>query len=123
MTDAQMWALIVGFIAPVLVSVVQQPRWSARTRVTVVVLSSILLGAGTAAVTGEMTGRTLVSSILVVLVTAIATYQSIWKASGIAAAIESATSPTSRALTTRIDTAEPLLVPQDPNPPKASNGL
>ena len=90
-SDAQMWALIVGFGLPLLVAVLQQPKWSNRVRVTVGVLASIVAGAGTAFFTGEFTGRSIVSCALVVCVASIATYQNLWKPTKIAPLIEAKT--------------------------------
>lgn len=90
-TDAQMWALIVGFLSPLLIAVVQQPRWSNRFRVLVTVVWSAVAGAGTAYFAGEFSGRGVVSAGLVVCVTAIATYSNLWKPSRIAPMIEAKT--------------------------------
>ncbi|HTW17098.1 MAG TPA: hypothetical protein VMF51_18350 [Nocardioides sp.] len=91
-TDAQMWALIVGFASPLLIAVVQQPTWSGRRRTLVTIVWSIVAGGGTAFFTDEFTGRSLLSCFLVICVAAIATYQSIWRPLKIAPAIEAATS-------------------------------
>lgn len=95
-TDAQMWALIVGFLSPLLIAVVQQPKWSNRLRVLVTVAWSVVAGGGTAYFAGEFSGRGVVSAALVVCVTAIATYSNLWKPTRIAPMIEAATSPTPR---------------------------
>lgn len=92
-SDAQMWSLIVGFGLPLLVAMIQQPKWSNPVRVTVTVLSSIVAGGGTAYFAGEFTGRSVLSCALVVCVAAIATYQNLWKPTRVAPAIEAATSP------------------------------
>ena len=90
-TDAQMWALIVGFGLPLLVAVIQQPRWSNPIRVAMSVATAIVAGAGTAYFSGEFTGRGIVSCVLVVLVASIATYQNLWKPTKIAPLIEAKT--------------------------------
>ena len=95
-TDAQMWALVVGFVSPLLIATIQQPRWSNPVRVGVAAAWSILAGGGTAWFNDEFTGRGILSSALVVLVTAIATYQHLWKPAHITTRIEAATSPRSR---------------------------
>lgn len=98
MTDLQMWELIVGFLSATFVlPVIQQPRWSVGTRAFVTFLYSIVVGLVTAYLTGAFDGvrdlRTAVSSVLFMLVTAIASYHGFAKPVGIAPAIEGATSP------------------------------
>lgn len=93
MTNAQMWSLVVGFVIPPLLAVVQQPSWSAKWRAVVMFVVALLAGAGTAFFTDQFEGKDVTTSVLIVLVTAIATYESFWKKTGIAPAIEKATSP------------------------------
>lgn len=93
--DMLMWNLVVGFLLPNGVAVVNQPRWSPIAKGIVTLIIVTLVGAGTAYFHGELTGRGIVSSILVVAVLTIVTYQTLWKPSGIAPAIERGTSPNS----------------------------
>lgn len=97
MTDGQMWELIVGFISATFVlPVIQQPHWSARVRAAVTFGYSVVVGLVTAYLAGAFNGvqdaRTGVTGVLTMLVTAIATYHGFAKPTGIAPAIESATS-------------------------------
>lgn len=91
MTDLQMWTLIVGFFAPLLVSVLRQPWMTRRWRLALVVAASLVLGIVTAYLTGQFTGRSAVSAVLVVLVVSIAMYEGLWKGTGVTDAIEAAT--------------------------------
>lgn len=91
MTDLEMYALIVGFLLPPVLSVVQQSGWSDRLRAVVAFLACALAGAGTAYFQGDLTGRRFVSASLVVLVTALATYRNLWKPTGVSPAIETKT--------------------------------
>lgn len=79
---------------PPLVAIIQQPRWSNTIRSLVMAISSIVIGAGTAFFENDQVfkGRSVVESILVVAVAAIAAYHGFWKPTGIAPAIERATS-------------------------------
>jgi hypothetical protein len=92
LTDAGMWALIVAFASPLVLAIVQQPRWSAAVRAVVTVLFSALAGTLTAYFAGAFTGRNVVSTILLVLVATIVFYKGFWKPTGVAPGIESATS-------------------------------
>jgi len=98
MNDLAMWELIVGFIsATFILPVIQQPTWSERVRSLVTFGYSIIVGLGTAYLTGGFDNvtdlRTAVSAILLMLVTALATYKGFAKPTGIAPAIEKSTSP------------------------------
>lgn len=96
-TELAMWDLVVGFLsATFILPVIQQPRWSDQTRALITFGWSVVTGAVTAILSGAMDGvhdwKAAVSSILLVLVTAIATYRGFAKPTKIAPAIESATS-------------------------------
>ncbi len=98
MSDLQMWQLIVAFISATFVlPVLQQPRWTAATRAVVTFLYSIVVGLVTAYLEGSLTTirdfRTGVSSVLLFLVAAVASYKGFAKPIQIAPAIERATSP------------------------------
>lgn len=98
MNDLQMWELIVGFLSATLVlPLIQQPHWTARTRASVTFVYAIVVGLVTAYLTGAFAGvhdfRTGVSAVLLMLITAIASYRGFAKPTGIAPAIERATSP------------------------------
>ncbi len=98
MSDLQMWTLVVGFLSATFVlPVIQQPRWSTRLRAAVTFLYSVVVGLGTAYLTGSFSGvhdvRTGVSAVLFTLITAIASYRGFAQPTGIAPTIEAATSP------------------------------
>ena len=91
MTDFEMWNLIVGFLLPPVLSVLQQTNWSDRLRAVIAFLACLLAGAGVAYFQGELTGKRFVTASLVVLVTAVATYRNFWKPTGISPGIETKT--------------------------------
>lgn len=93
--DLAMWSLLVGFLMPNAIAILQQPRWSDGVRAMLTFVLCLVAGAGTAYFEGELTGRRAVSAVLLVLVTTLATYRNFWKPVGVAPAIESATSPRS----------------------------
>jgi len=92
-SNLAMWALIVGTVLPPLLAIVQQPIWTQTLRTFVLVVASLVAGAGTAYFAGQLDGTDITTSVLIVLVTGIATYKGLWQSSGIAPAIEAATSP------------------------------
>ena len=95
MGNAEMWALVVGFVIPPLLAVIQQPKWTSLVRSLVMFAAALVAGAGTAYFAGSFEGKDAVSAVLIVLVTAISTYEGFWKKTGAAPAIEKATSPKS----------------------------
>lgn len=93
LTDPAMVALIIGFVSPHLIAILQQQRFKNWQRVGIAVLWSAVAGVGTAFFTGEFTGLSVVSSFLLVLVSTITFYKNFWKPTGITGAIEHATTP------------------------------
>ncbi len=89
-----LWSTITGFAAPLLVAVVNQPRWSPFVRALITVAVSIGLAAITTSLEGQITGTRWVTSTLLVLAAAVGTYQTLWK--NVAPSIEAATSTGSR---------------------------
>lgn len=98
MGNLAMWNLIVGFLSATFVlPVIQQPHWSEGTRAVVTFVYSIVVGLGTAYFTGAFSHLTDVSagvtSVLLTMVAAVASYKGFAKPTGVAPAIEAATSP------------------------------
>ena len=92
LTDAEMWALIIGYISPPLIAIVQQSHWGAALKSTVMLLASLLIGGGTSYFAGDFDGRTVVTCVLTAAVAAGAAYHTLWKPSGVAPRIERSTS-------------------------------
>lgn len=92
MSNLEMWSLIVGFLLPPALAIVQQSKWPDSVRAIVAFIACAVAGAVTAYLQGDLNLERWVESALVVLVTAIATYKGFWKPT-VAPAIESATSP------------------------------
>ena len=93
MTDLEMYSLLLGAFLPLAISVVQQPGWSDKLRAVVALLICVVADIPLVYFQGDFTGRRLVSSALLVLVTAYATFRNFWKPTGAAPTIEDATSP------------------------------
>ena len=94
MSDLEMYSLLLGAFLPLGIAVVQQQHWSDRLRAVVALLICIAADVPLVYFQGDFTGRRLVSSALLVLVTALATYRNFWKPTGTAPAVENVTSPT-----------------------------
>lgn len=85
MTDLQMWDLIWGFIAANFVlPILQQPKWSKQTRAAVAFGFCLVSGLVIAALNGAYDGvhdvRSGMSSVLLMLVSTIASYQGVRQA-------------------------------------------
>lgn len=90
-TPLQMWELVVGFLSPVLLAVVMQPRWP-RSAQALVAFAWCVIAAGVGLyLDGRLDAADWAASTLKVLVAAIASYQGVWKPTGVAPAIERAT--------------------------------
>lgn len=86
-----MYSLLVGFLLPPVLSIVQQSDWSDRLRAAVAFAACLLAGAGVAYFQGDLTGKRFVSGALIVLVTGLTTYRNFWKPTGISPGIEAKT--------------------------------
>jgi hypothetical protein len=95
--DLAMWSLIVGALLPPVVALVQRPTWLPWVRSVVTVGACIIAGGATAWFSGSLTGPFTITSILLILTSALATYKGFWKPTEIAPKIEAATSPTTSA--------------------------
>lgn len=93
MSNLQMWALIVGFLLPLGISVVQQQHWPNGLRAVVGFILCLVAASGQVLIQlDSWNWRVWIQSVLLIFVTAIATYHAFWKQTGVAPAIESSTS-------------------------------
>lgn len=88
-----MWNLIIGFLAPLVISVINQPQWTKKAKVYVMVIVSVIAGFVTSYFAGEFISKDIISSILITSVASITAYQGIFKPSGVSDKIEGVTSP------------------------------
>lgn len=91
MTNLAMWATIVGFLAPPVIAIIQQSRWSNRIRAVVTFGVALVAGAGTAYFQGELTGKRFLEASMIVFVAAIASFYGFWKPTDVAPTIERTT--------------------------------
>lgn len=122
MSNLVMWGLVVGFLVPNLVAVIQQPRFTPPVRATITAVVSVIGGAGTAYFNGLFNPGDIVGSILICGVTAITFYKGFWKPTGIATTIENATSKTPPTVERLHPDDGPNLRP-DPNVPRNDGGV
>lgn len=96
--DSASWALILSILSPLLISVIQQPKWSKSMRTLVAVLASVVIGIITVLANGglDLSGgaatQTVLSVVALVFVSSATAYKSLWKPTGVAPAIEARTS-------------------------------
>ncbi|UOE45461.1 hypothetical protein [Agromyces larvae] len=79
MTDAAMWAVIVGFFIPVIINIIVSATWPAWAKSVTAFAVSAVAGAGTAWFTGAYAGLGIPSAILLTFVVAIAAYSQFWR--------------------------------------------
>lgn len=87
-----LWLIAVGFFSPLVIAVIQQSRWSARRQSVTAFVFYLIVATVTAYLNGIFTTVGLVTAVLVVFVVASTAYKNLWKPTGAAPAIESATS-------------------------------
>ncbi len=98
MTDTEMWSIVVGFVSATFVlPIIQQPRWSSRTRSLVTFAWCLVAAAGTAWTTGAFAAatdaRSWITAFIGVFIGAITGYKGFAQPTGWAAKLERATSP------------------------------
>lgn len=91
MTNLAEWSLVIGFFSPLVISVLQQTGWPKEMRAVVTLLYSIVVAGPTAYFAGNLTGKDFVSAGLLIMVSAISTYQGLWSKVRVTASIERAT--------------------------------
>ncbi|MFE7930759.1 hypothetical protein ACFU6S_18850 [Streptomyces sp. NPDC057456] len=93
-TDAQLWAAVLGYVLPPVVAFVVQPRWSGAVKGWLMLGVATADGLGTTYFAGDFGGKSVVTCTLTAALAIGIAYHTVWKPSGIAPAIERATSPT-----------------------------
>lgn len=78
LTNAAMWAIVVGFVQPVALQLILQSHWSKRWQSVGAFIFSIITGGLTALFAGAFNGVGIVTTILIVLVASISTYKGFW---------------------------------------------
>lgn len=77
--DSAMLALIVGFLSPLILNFVVSALWPKWVKSLVALAWSAIVGVATAFLAGAFDGLSIVSTILLVLVVTITSYQNFWK--------------------------------------------
>ena len=90
-SDAVLWAMVVGVVAPLAISAIKRSRWSARTQSLVALAVYIVAALGTAFFTGVFEGASIVTILMVIFLTGWASYSAVWKPTGVDAKIDRAT--------------------------------
>lgn len=78
MTDTAMWAVVVGFVSPLVLKFLIAAKWRPWVKSAVAFLFSAIIGTLTALLTGAFEGLGIPSTILLVLVVSIASYKGFW---------------------------------------------
>lgn len=94
MTDLEMWSGLVAFFLPLVIAVVQQPRFNSALRVAVMVVFCVVASIVTTALQGDLDWHRWFHSLLVVGIGTIAFYHGVWQPAKVAPKVERATAPT-----------------------------
>lgn len=92
MSNLVMWTMIVGFAMPPIIAFFQQPSFSPPVRAIITAIFSITGGGVTAYLNDLFNPEDIIGAILVTGVSAITFYRGFWKPTGVAPAVEQATS-------------------------------
>ena len=91
MSNLQLSSAFVGLIVPLVVSFVNQTHWKSQVKGLVAILVSLVAAVVTSWAAGDLHGRSLATSFLIVLGATLSTYRIFWKPTGIADSVENAT--------------------------------
>lgn len=89
--NAGRWAFLVGVFLPLGIAAINRERWSSQIKAVTTFACSLVAALGTAYFAGQIVVADIVSSFLIIFVTATLTFNTIWKPSGIAPAVEKRT--------------------------------
>lgn len=98
LTTQDMWTILVGFLMPILVALVNQTHWSKPLRAVVSFAICIVVAIADVLIQGSWNGHDLTRTLVLIAFVAYTSYQLFWRPSNIAPAIEAATSSGSRAV-------------------------
>lgn len=92
MSNAAMWSGIVGFLMPIVISVVVQTKWNDAQKAVAAFGACLIAATGTAWFSGLLDVSDVARCFLIVFTLAMATYYGFWKPIGVAPRIEQMTS-------------------------------
>jgi hypothetical protein len=79
MTDAALLAVIIGFLAPLVLNFIVSATWPAWAKSLAAFVFAAVAGILTAWITGAFQGLSILSTVLLILVVSITSYQNFWK--------------------------------------------
>jgi hypothetical protein len=88
MSNLVQWSAIVAFFIPILLSLLNQAKFSKELKAVIFFAVSLVAAGGTAYFQGDLTGRRWLDSALVIVPAAAAFYHGFWKPSSIAPKLE-----------------------------------
>lgn len=92
-SNAVLWASALGYVLPLAIAFIAQPRWASWVKGAFMLVVAAGDGLGTAYFTDQFHGKSVVTCVLVAAIAIGVAYHTVWKPSGIAPAVERATSP------------------------------
>lgn len=91
MSNVELSSAFVGLLVPLIVSFENQTHWKSQVKGLVAIVVSLVAAVVTSWAAGDLHGRSLATSFLIVLGATLTTYRVFWKPTGIADSVESAT--------------------------------
>lgn len=101
MTTPELWAVLVGFLTPLLVAVVKQPRWSKQQKQVISIVVAVVVGVLNLLAQGVLneasfTPSGALATLVLVLGASQGAYALLWKPTGVSDRIEVATDSETR---------------------------
>jgi hypothetical protein len=79
MSNAALWAMIIGFFAPLVVALVIRASFPWALKLVVAVVTAAIIGTGTSYYAGQFNDVDIGRAILLAIVATIAAYETTWK--------------------------------------------
>jgi hypothetical protein len=92
LTTQDMWTILVGFLLPNVIALINQTHWSKPLRAIVSFVVCVLTAIIDVIIQGNWNGHDMTRTLVLIAFVAYTSYQLFWKPSNITPAIESATS-------------------------------
>lgn len=92
LNQPQAWGVILGVIAPLLISVVQRPGMTGTVRSVVAIAASLVIGVVTVLSTGDFNPENVLTTFAAVLAASHLAFESFYKPTGLAKVVELKTS-------------------------------
>ncbi len=97
LSPAAQWAVVSGFLMPLVIACIQQPHWKTEFKTAIGFLACVVCAVIQLSIEGKLDTRNFFPTVVLVLTVSVGTFHHFWEKLGITSAIEKGTSPDSEA--------------------------